>query len=123
MRKPLTDYFISCSHNTYLTGDQLKGNSSVEAYTTALQRGARCVELDCWNPGGSDPKDQPMITHGHTLCTKVAFKDVIQTIMDQSFSEPSYNPYPVILSIEMHCTPDFQASPLRTVSNELVPLC
>jgi hypothetical protein len=44
MRHPLTHYFISSSHNTYLLEDQLKGPSSVEGYIRALGNGCRCVK-------------------------------------------------------------------------------
>ena len=45
---PLTEYFISSSHNTYLLAHQLYGTSSAEAYETALRTGSRCVEIDAW---------------------------------------------------------------------------
>uniref|UniRef100_A0A8C2L827 Phosphoinositide phospholipase C n=1 Tax=Cyprinus carpio TaxID=7962 RepID=A0A8C2L827_CYPCA len=122
MTQPLCHYFISSSHNTYLLEDQIRGHSSVEGYIRALKRGCRCVEVDCWD----GPNEEPIVYHGHTFTSKIFFKDVVTVLGNYAFkvlfhftpslihthahtlSPPQASQYPVILSIENHCSVEQQ---------------
>ena len=93
--RPINEYFIKSSHNTYLTEHQLKGKSSTKMYSTSLLYNFRLVELDCYNGEGDDI----IITHGYTLVTDLNLDDVLYELRDTAFVNSDL---PVILSIENH---------------------
>lgn len=92
---PLTDYYMRCTHNTYLTGHQLTSKSSEMMYSLAMLYGYRLVELDCYNASGDDIK----ITHGYTLATNLEVRDILRALKETAFYNSSL---PVVLTIENH---------------------
>jgi len=105
--RPLAEYFVSSSHNTYLIAGQLYGKADTNAYEIALSTGARCVEIDAWDDEAD--KEEPKVTHGYTLATHISFRAVCETlarIVDKETkqAEGNWKAAPIMISLENHCS-------------------
>lgn len=96
--QPMNEYFISSSHNTYLLGRQVADTSSVEGYITALVKGCRSIEIDCWDGSGG----QPLVQHGFALTNAIHFREVINVVNKYAFVTSHF---PLWISLEVHCNP------------------
>ncbi|XP_042030964.1 phosphoinositide phospholipase C 6-like [Salvia splendens] len=103
MTAPLHHYFIYTGHNSYLTGNQLSSDCSETPIARALENGVRGIELDLWP---NSTKDSVHVLHGRTLTAPVPLFKCFKSIKEHAFVK---SPYPVIITLEDHLTPDLQA--------------
>ncbi|GAB7347997.1 hypothetical protein MBLNU459_g5495t1 [Dothideomycetes sp. NU459] len=104
---PISNYFVSSSHNTYLSGNQLYGRASATAYANVLERGCRCVEIDVWDgeddqsSSDSDRDSGNSGTHVHGLRKRFRKElDLLKTHASHASTESHQSALPNTTNIE-----------------------
>ncbi|GMY10587.1 phosphoinositide phospholipase C 2-like [Fagus crenata] len=110
MEAPLAHYFLYTGHNSYLTGNQISSDSSVNPIIDALKKGVRVIELDLW-PNSN--KDDVEVRHGGTLTRPVELIKCLLAIKEHAFEKSEY---PVVITFEDHLGPKLQAKVAQMVT-------
>ena len=71
--------------------------------------------MDCWD-GKEEDGSEPVIYHGHTLTSKILFKDVVTACKNYAFEKSEF---PLIFSIENHCSVEQQDKMAEHLENIL----
>ena len=100
MNHPIVDYYISSSHNTQLTGDQLFGGSDVDMYIRVIMGTCRSVDVEV-----HEKNNKLLVSAGKSFTGALDYEVVIQKINEYSFR---LSPYPLIIRIETHCSQPFR---------------
>ncbi|KAF9026627.1 PLC-like phosphodiesterase [Hymenopellis radicata] len=117
---PLTQYYVSSSHNTYLLSRQLVGKSTAESYRHILQRHGCCVEIDAWpakraaDGPATCEEEEPTVTHGYTLSKSIPFRSVCRAINGVVDNDS----WPVMISVECHVDLKGQEDMVRIMTEE-----
>jgi len=107
LSKPLHEFIISTSHNTYVPCNQNADIASMESIKRTLRMGGRAIELDVYakNSGGNTDDDfTPVVAHGIQKSTGdvfttnyLLFEDCIETLA--TFGLLTSDPLFIILEI------------------------
>lgn len=108
--KPLYEFFIASSHNTYIPCTQNFDVASSDAIKRTLQLGARVIELDCYAKNSlgdtNNPDDMtPMVAHGRELQSgdifttqMISFAECLDVILSYGFETSD----PLIICLELN---------------------